>query len=114
LGEELLAKGMVNIHHFQLALILRAFLEKEFRIAALEMTTSELREAMLRINVQRATEVNHFLGLCDRAKFAKHIPTLEESHEMEQWLRDYLLGFEILAARRILDNPRGDASAAVR
>jgi len=114
LAENLLARGMVNLHHFQLALILRNFLEKEFRIAALEMTTSELREAMQRVNVQRSSEVNLFLSFCDRAKFAKHIPTIEASLEMEQWLRDYLLGFEILAARRMLDNPRGDTGAAVR
>ncbi|HNZ06542.1 MAG: hypothetical protein KBA79_03805 [Candidatus Cloacimonetes bacterium] len=112
--EDLLAQGMVALHHFQLAMILRSFLEKEFRIAALEMTTSELREAMQRVNVQRSSEVNFFLNFCDRAKFAKHIPTPEDSHGMEQWLRDYLLGFEILAAQRMLDKPRGPANAPVR
>lgn len=114
LAMDLLAQGRVAWHHFQLALILRSFMEKEYRIAALEMTSSEIREAMQRIKVHRSAEVNLFLAFCDRAKFAKHIPTDDETHAMEQWLRDYLLSFELLAARRVLDSPKGGPHAPVR
>ena len=112
--EELLVQGKVALHHFLLAEILRSFMEREYRIAALEMTSSEIREAMQRVSVHRSAEVNLFFSFCDRAKFAKHIPTADETHEMEEWLRQYLLGFEIMEARRVLDSPKGEAHAPVR
>jgi len=111
---DLLAQGRVVTHHFQLSLILRSFMEREYRIAALEMTTSEIRTAMQRVNVQRSSEAHFFLAFCDRAKFAKHVPTEEETHEIEQWLREYLLSFELLEAWRVLNSPKGGSGAPVR
>lgn len=111
---QLVYQGKIAQHHFLLADIQRHFMQQEYRIAALEMTSSEIREAMRRIGIARSGEINLFFGFCDRAKFAKHIPTPEETHAMESWLREYLMGFELIAARRILDTPRGEMHAQVR
>lgn len=111
IARELMLEGMVVQHHFLLAEILRSFLEHEYRMPALEMTSSEIRQFMQRIQVLHSAQVNEFLWFCDRAKFAKHVPGMEETQEMERWLRNYLLSFELIEARRILNKPRGEADA---
>lgn len=114
ISENLVQHGFIVWHHFRLAEILRTFLEQEYRIPAIQMTSSEIRLMMQRIAVLHSAEVNIFLAFCDRAKFARHVPWPEETHDMESWLRNYLLSFEIIEAKKILDTPRGGTHAQLR
>lgn len=111
---DLLSKDMVIQHHYELSWILREFIMYEYRIAALEMTTFEIREAISRVGILQAYEVNRFLAFCDMAKFAKHKPSLEATIEMEDWLKGYLLAFEVIEAQKLLNKPQGEINAANR
>jgi hypothetical protein len=111
---DLLGKDMIIQHHYELSWILREFIMYEYRIAALEMTTFEIREAISRVGILDAGEVNRFLAFCDMAKFAKHKPSFEETKAMEDWLKSYLLAFEVIEAQKLLNRPQGEINAANR
>ena len=111
---DLLSKGMTIQHHYELSWILREFIMHEYRIAALEMTTFEIREAISRVGILKADEVNRFFAFCDLAKFAKHQPSLDETKSMEDWLKSYLLAFEMIEAQKLLNKPRGEINATNR
>lgn len=111
---DLLSKDMTIQHHYELSWILREFIMYEYRIAALEMTTFEIREAISRVGILKADEVNRFLTFCDMAKFAKHKPSPEETKAMEEWLKNYLLAFEVIEAQKLLNKPQGELNAADR
>jgi hypothetical protein len=113
IGEELIGKGEYIRHHYRLSMILRSFLEKKYRFAAVEMTVSEIRRALLRVKVERDHEVLRFLVYCDKAKFARYQPPADEVRSMEEWLRDWLSGFEVLEARKLMEEA-GKPDAALR
>lgn len=99
LSQDLLAKGEYISHHYQLSMLLRQFLERKYRFAAGEMTTSEIGWVTERIRVDRSSEVLEFLRYCDKVKFAKYIPTAEEAEQATNWLRSWLQSFEVLEAQ---------------
>ncbi|MDD3143940.1 MAG: hypothetical protein PHG32_07055 [Candidatus Cloacimonetes bacterium] len=100
--EQLMLHGQYKLQHYRLSEILRQFLERRYRFAALEMSTSEINWVTQRIRVDSADEVLGFLRLCDRVKFAKYVPGFEEAAEAEEWLRGWLRSFEVEEARRKL------------
>ena len=92
--------GRYKHHHYRLSEILRQFLERKYRFAALEMSTSEINWVTQRVRVDSAAEVMDFLRLCDRVKFAQYVPGMEETADAEEWLRGWLRSFEVEEARR--------------
>lgn len=88
-----IAQGQIVRHYYLLSFILRGFLQKRFRIAAMEMTTSEIRHALDRVYPDRKNEVMQFLRFCDSAKFARYIPSDEEVTVQHVWLEDFLFSF---------------------
>ncbi len=99
-AEELMLHGRYKLHHYRLSEILRQFLERNYRFAALEMSTSEINWVTQRIRVDSAPEVVDFLRHCDRVKFAKYEPGQDETAAAEEWLRGWLRSFEVEEARR--------------
>ncbi len=59
--------------HFGLSYILRAFLEKQYQVNTLEMTTSEIRSA-LKIKPAEKSQILAMLSFDDKIKFAKYTP----------------------------------------
>lgn len=110
----LLHNDMLIQHHYELSWILREFIVQEYRIAALEMTFFEIQDALCRVGILKAAEVTRFLAFCDMAKFAKHQPSIAETQAMEDWLKSYLLEFEVIEAQRLLNKPQGELNAADR
>ena len=110
----LLQRDMQVQHHYILSWLLREFIMLEYRIAALEMTTFEIKEAFSRVGILKAQEVSRFLNFCDMAKFAKHRPSLEATQEMEAWLKEYLLAFEVMEAQKVLNKAQGEVNATDR
>lgn len=109
-AEELPARGEHILHHYRLSHILRKFLERKYRFAAVEMTTSEIRWVTQRVWVENAPEVIGFLQYCDRVKFARHVPGPGEIEIASAWLRGWLREFEVIEARsRIASGGGGDA-----
>lgn len=99
-GENLPYQGQAKLHHYRLSEIMRQFLERKYRFAALEMSSSEIAWVTQRLRVDSASEVLHFLGYCDRVKFAQYSPTREEITRAETWFRQWLQSFELMEARQ--------------
>ena len=80
----LLERGQVKRWHVRVSEIIRAYVEGQLEVAALEMTTGEvvsgLRTAALG---ERITDAFHrFLARCDLVKFAKLRPGADASREL--------------------------------
>ncbi len=100
IAEEMMFNGRHKLNHYRLSEILRLFLERKYRFAALEMSSSEIEWVSQRIRVDSAPELNAFLQYCDRVKFAKYEPTWEETLAANDWLRAWLRSFEVEEARQ--------------
>jgi len=90
----LLAKGLVEAgrlreFHIELADLLRRYVELRFRVPALERTTEEIADELARAMVggEESALTRAALEACDRVKFAKHHPSLEEVRETTERLR---------------------------
>jgi len=72
---DLIRKGMVKLYFFQMSEILRKYIERRFRIRALESTTYELMQAIkLILNPEQTQLIQDVLTFCDLVKFAKYDP----------------------------------------
>ena len=90
----LLVAGDWNQFYFRLSEITRGFLEKNYRFAALEMTTREITDVLHSRQIARKQELIAFFRACDQVKFARHLPDTQEAQGHLQWLKSYLTGFE--------------------
>ena len=99
---DLLSSGQVIAFHYALSMILRRFLEAEYHFHAVEMTTFEIREHLhsaresISSTQNSAFDTNAILGFlrsCDRVKYAKHLPEMQDIQSRIDWLRDYLMVF---------------------
>jgi hypothetical protein len=73
----LLARGEIKEYHIRVADILRRYLERRFRVDALEMTTTEVLQALAARGVEQnfVDGLRAFLEQCDLVKFAKACPS---------------------------------------
>ena len=79
--KNLIEKGQVRLHYFELSEIFRRYLERRFLFPAVENTTEEIvREFRKRniLNQQICSIAQSFLNNTDWVKFAKHTPGAEE------------------------------------
>lgn len=80
-SQQLWQNGKVKEYYSRLTDIIRHYLEKRFQINALEMTTSEIMEAVKHIPEIKPVNntLESILVLADLVKFAKHVPTSTEN-----------------------------------
>jgi len=82
--KQLWQKGMIKEYHSEVTEIIRRYFEGRFRVPALELTTGEVIENL--IKVEDASEVleitSGFLNNADMVKFAKFIPMNDINEEM--------------------------------
>jgi len=80
---DLVRRGLVKQYFFQMSEILRRYLERRFRIRALESTTYELMQELPPMATRDQVElIQEVLNFCDLVKFAKYEPpTLEVIQE---------------------------------
>lgn len=80
-GSQLLEIGLYADYYVQLTEITKAYLEGRFGVEALDRTTDELRQALIREGARIAplqpAEVIAFLQECDLVKFARFAPEIE-------------------------------------
>ncbi len=93
-NRDLLKIGEFLIFFFHLSYILRFFIERFYKINAVEMTTNEIRKNLQIDNYKEKSEILNFLIFADKVKFAKYIPSLKESRNSFDWLENYLKSFE--------------------
>ena len=91
--EKLIKRGDFLNLHFRLSFILRLFIELNYHINAVEMTTSEIR-SYLQIDLKEKSKILDFLIFADKIKFAKFIPELKDSEKELKWLEKYLRSFK--------------------
>ncbi|MBT3169498.1 MAG: hypothetical protein HN952_08380 [Candidatus Cloacimonetes bacterium] len=92
--QNLLEKGNFLQLHFRLSFILRFFIEKYYKINAVEMTTNEIRADLQIDKHTEKSQILEFLTFADKIKFAKFIPTMQDSEKAMEWLENYLHSFE--------------------
>lgn len=100
--EALINSGNYVEYYYKLSIVLRYFLEINYRFNALEMTTSEIR---LKLKTKDHNEKNAVLSLlseADRAKFAKYIPESNSARSQLTWLKEYLNSFKLV--KKEIDN----------
>lgn len=93
--QNLTARGELVLHHYWLSMILREFLERRYRFAAKEMTSSEIHIALGRLQIDRSPQILEFLLFCDRVKFSKYVPLPDTVAENHAWLEAYLVNIGI-------------------
>lgn len=85
--------GEFIAYHFRLSEIMKQYLEAEFGFSANEMTTKEIKQYFRKDNCISMTEQKvliDWLEGCDRVKFAKHDPTLQECDDKMDWVCKWL------------------------
>jgi hypothetical protein len=80
--EKLWQQGNIKEYHTRVTDIVRTYIERRFKINALEFTTNELMSslAMKSLNDDLRSKLNFTLTLADMVKFAKGNP-LPDEHE---------------------------------
>ncbi len=80
----------VKEYYDQVSDVLRAYLERRLSIPALSMTTVDLRRALVRADVAGETRqaIKALLNQCDLAKFARYLPSEEESSRAREDAKD--------------------------
>lgn len=76
----------VKEYYDALSDILRRYLERRMGVPALTMTTYDLRRALVRVDADAAArqEIKALLDRCDLAKFARHLPSEQESERARE------------------------------
>jgi hypothetical protein len=80
----LLEQGQVKEFHIEVSDILRSYVERRFRVDALEMTTREVLQGLERAgaDVSFREGLGAFLDQCDMVKFAKVRPGPDQSRQV--------------------------------
>jgi len=102
-GRRLIELGAFKDYYSGLSAIVRTYLERRFTVRAPEMTTEEFLLATARQGVlERAHRalLGEFLAESDLVKFARHLPTIDDSERA------------FVAARRFVDETREDRATA--
>ena len=69
-------------------------MELKYKFNAVEMTTSEIRENLVLDDFKEKSRILEFMNAADKVKFAKYVPSLQESESALKWLEEYLNSFE--------------------
>ncbi|KPJ49420.1 MAG: hypothetical protein AMJ41_03050 [candidate division Zixibacteria bacterium DG_27] len=79
-SSDLLATGQVKFYYLRLSEIVKRYLERRFPIAAVDMTTYEIKQNMRKARFESwlYERSRDFLESADLVKFAKYIPSSEE------------------------------------
>ena len=80
----LLERGQVKEYHVRISEIIRRYIEGQFEVPALELTTREVADGMRRaaLGASITEAFRGFLERCDLVKFAKLRPGAEDSREL--------------------------------
>lgn len=102
LNSDLLSRGEFKLFYSQLSDILRIYLEREFSIQAMYMTTKDIMKNISNIitEIKDVLQLREFLDRCDAVKFAKYIPEQKEIQEDIEKLKHLLNAFDRISNLR--------------
>ena len=89
--KRLLEDGQYLEFYFELSLILRIFLELQYKIKAAEMTTYEIKQVLPAVKSKQ--QILNTLTEMDKIKFAKFTPEFTEAKAVLDWVEGYFRGF---------------------
>ncbi|MDP8220043.1 MAG: hypothetical protein P9X26_01760 [Candidatus Stygibacter frigidus] len=95
LNKKLLDKGENIEFYYRLSIILRYFIERHYKINALEMTTSEIRYNLKLDDSREKGDILKLLTESDKVKFAKYLPEREKAEDLASWFEAYLDSFKL-------------------
>jgi len=88
-----LSERDVKEYHFLVSGVLRRYLEDRFGFKAPEQTTDEFLEAVLQDHILDKAQkglLKAFLEQCDLVKFARWIPTNQQTKSVSKTVRDFV------------------------
>ncbi len=91
---ELPLKGDFITYHFRLSEIMKVYLESEYGFPANEMTSREIKhylKAKPELHLPEQEKLLNWLDDCDRVKFAKHVPKVEDCEAKMDWFMRWLM-----------------------
>lgn len=89
----LVDRGEIKEYYTRISEVIRRYIEKRYGIAALELTTAKVLDALevyQRPNQSRGDligKISDFLHTCDSVKFAKYQPSADEAYNLLQQAR---------------------------
>lgn len=86
-------RGQFRKHYFRISEILRAFLQDEIRLPAVDTTTEEIRPHLKKskyLNESEIQQVDQMLVEMDLVKFAKFVPSPEQIKNLMRGLKDFV------------------------
>jgi hypothetical protein len=95
-SEKLWQRGEVKLYYVRLTDIIRTYLEQQFTIPAMELTTEELMDNIRSVTIvsQQKEALNDILFTADLVKFAKmqpfsedHIRCMQKAVDLVEWTR---------------------------
>ena len=89
--QDYIAKGDIKRYYVEVSWICREYLENRYHKPFLEMTGYEIRQSLKGLNVEIKMETNSILQECDRVKFAKYIPPLQDAEKILDELVEVIL-----------------------
>ena len=88
--QDYIGKGDIKRYYVEVSWISREYLENRYHKPFLEMTGFEIRQSLKDLNVEKRMETNTILQECDRVKFAKYIPPIQDAEKILNELVDVI------------------------
>ena len=111
---DLAGQGLYKDHYTLISDTLRRYLEKAFKIPAMEATTYEIRSSLRResgLDVVQRTQLERILQESDLVKFARVKPSVEQAKQLPRLARDFVQSSYGLSAEKIQAETFDDAPA---
>jgi len=89
-----LENGQYLDYYFDLSIIFRYFIEWQYDVKAVEMTTYEIKQALYEVDKKK--EIIAILSEMDMVKFAKSVPDESRARDMLIWIENYILAFAVV------------------
>ena len=89
--QDYIKRGNIKRYYVEVSWICREYLENRYNKLFLEMTGFEIRQSLKDLNVKKRMETNTILQECDRVKFAKYIPPIQDAEKILNELVDVIL-----------------------
>ncbi len=92
-AEKLIAQGRGQEFYYRISGIVRGYIERRYRVLAMEMTTEEFLIATasdIRFGERATTELRRFSSACDLVKYARHEPASAEADALLQTAGDFV------------------------
>ena len=97
-SEKLWQKGMVKKYYIRLTEIIRIYIEKRYKIPALEMTTVEIIDALkyTEAGEDQIFNLQRMMELSDLVKFAKHEPLSDENSSSMKIAEEFVRSTQVV------------------